>query len=218
MRSVIITLMFLMACLLSACSSSNIVTTPEPSQPGSASDEGAQCWGDFALKFDPGTQDMEVLYNRSADVHFEITTFLNPPSCGGGGCVTATLNSWNPATFIASFNVTITNPTNLSPSDVRMVFYNLGGKKIANADSFTRCMVGSIEPFIAYSKMAANRVFPPNGAVTETIDIYWPPASSFFIFFRVSAWLWLNCQDPYEINGMYQNGAITPGGGTADIG
>jgi len=55
-------------------------------------------------------------------------------ACGGAGCITATLVVWNPVTFIARFNMTIIHPSAWTPSDIRMIFYNLGGKEIANFD------------------------------------------------------------------------------------
>ncbi len=216
MRKFYLLLILLPALLIGSCSSSNTVT-PEDSFVA-ISDEVMQDWGNYSLMFDPETQDVEVVYERDSANHFEISSFLNPPACSGAGCITATLVAWNPVTFIAKFNVTITNPSAWTPSDIRLIFYNLGGKDIANADSYTNAYVGSVEPFIAFAKAIPNRQFAGGGAVTETVDIYWPPASSFFTFFKVSAWLWLNCRDPYEINSMFQSGTLTTSGGSATIG
>jgi len=42
--------------------------------------------------------------------------------------------------------------------------------------------------------------------------------SPFGLSFKVSAWLWLNCRDPYQIDWMYQTGNLYPSGGSATIG
>ncbi|MFH1515556.1 MAG: hypothetical protein ABIG42_08870 [bacterium] len=216
MRTFIFFIIFLPVLAFSACSSNSAVT---PSDSPNPSDEMiAKNLGNFGLQFDPETGDIEILYDRGSSVHYEVTTYLNPPACGGSGCISATLNSWNPVTLVASFSVSITNPTAWTPSDTRMIFYNLGGRKIVNADSFTRAFVGTIEPFIAFGKANPNRTLPGGGTATETVDIYWPPMSPFTIWFRVSTWLWLNCQDPYEINSQFQTGTLKPSSGSAVIG
>ena len=199
------------------CSSGKIVT-PEGDAFQTSGEKAHADWGSYELYFNPGTGDTSIIYDRESSGHIDVTAWLEPPACGGPGCVAATLVGWNPATNVATFNVTITNPTPWAASDIRMIFYKLGGKDIVNADSYTKSFMTSIQPFIAYAKALPNRLFPGAGAVTETIQIYWPPMSSFSIYFKVSAWLWLNCQDPYEINGMFQNGKLTPGGGNATIG
>jgi hypothetical protein len=216
MRARYLLIILVILTMISACSKSAEITAPDaPQAPENA---GLADLGNFALKVDPNTMEAEVVFDRTASIHYEITSFLQPPACGGAGCLTASLIGWNPATFIATYNVTITNPTNLSVSDIRLVFYNLGGKDIANPDSYTKEYVPTISPFIAFSKGVANRVMPPFGVDTQQVQIYWPPASSFFVFFKVTAWLWINCQDPYEINGMYQNGILKPSSGNANIG
>ena len=161
MRGIIIFLFLLPVFMLSACSSSNVVTpTDYPTPPN---EQIAQDWGDYGLTFDPTTGEVEITYDREASAHFEITNYLKPPACGGAGCITATLNSWDTVTHIASFDVTITNPSAWTPSDIRMIFYNLGIKKIVNADSFTKSFVGTIEPFIAFGKTVAEIIlFKPD--------------------------------------------------------
>ncbi|MBU1023860.1 hypothetical protein KKB99_06225, partial [bacterium] len=129
---------------MSACSSNSAVTPQD--NPIPSRDNIAQDWGNYTLSFDPQTSDVKIEYDRDVSIHYEVTSFLAPPACGGGGCITATLNSWNPVTYIASFSVAITNPSAWTPSDVRMIFYGLGTKEIANADSYTRSFVGTIEP------------------------------------------------------------------------
>ncbi|MFH1515783.1 MAG: hypothetical protein ABIG42_10040 [bacterium] len=202
--------------LISACSSNGAVIPDKTSVP--LSEQIVQDWGTYGLSFDPDSQEIDILYDRESSVHYDITAFLNPPACGGLGCITASLINWNPATLVATFNVTITNPSAWTPSDVRMIFYNLGGREIVNVDSYTKAFVGTIEPFIAFGKANPNRTFPAGAAITETVKIYWPPMSPFVVWFKVSAWLWLNCQDPYEINNQFQAGTLTPNGGSATIG
>ena len=216
MRTFYLFLILLPVFMLSACSSSNVVTPTDTPVP--ADEQIAQNWGDYGLTFDPSTGDVDIEYKRESSIHYEISTFLKPPACGGSGCITATLNSWDVITHIASFDVTIENPSAWTPSDVRMIFYNLGIKEIANADSYTRAYVGTIEPFIAFGKSVLNRQFAAGTSITETVDIYWPPMSPFTLDFKVTAWLWLNCKDPYEINGMYQSGDLYPTGGFANVG
>ena len=216
MRSLYVLMILVLFLTLSACSSSPDVTTPDsPAMP----DEGiAQDWGTYGLQFDPATEEVEIIYDREAAIHYNIAGYLNPPACGGPGCITAAFVAWDPVAQIVTFNVSITNPTPWTPSDVRMIFYWLGGREIVNADSFTRAFVGSIEPFIAFGKANPNRTFPGAGTITETVQIYWPPLSPFTIWFHVSAWVWIGCRDPYEINGMFQTGDLYPSGGAATIG
>jgi hypothetical protein len=216
MRSFYLLMIIGLVLTLSACSSKSDVTSPEIiSAPGNTI---AQDWGNYGLNFDPATQKVEIIYEREASGHFEITSYLNPPACGGAGCITASFVAWDPVNLILTYSVTITNPTAWTPSDVRMIFYWLGGRKIVNADSYTRSFVGTTEPFIAFGKANPNRTFPGGAAITETVQIYWPPASPFTVWFKVSAYLWLNCQDPYEINGMFQTGDLFVSGGNATIG
>lgn len=216
MRVFYLFLFLLPVFMLSACSSSNVVTPTD--SPAPSDEQIAQNWGDYELSFDPSSGDVDIIYKRQSSIHYDVSSFLSPPACGGSGCITATLINWDALTNIASFDVTIENPSAWTPSDVRMIFYNLGIKEIANPDSYTSSFVGTIEPFIAFGKAIINRQFPTGDSFTETVDIYWPPMSPFTLDFKVSAWLWLNCQDPYEINGMYQSGDLYPSGGFADIG
>ena len=210
MRSILLLLILMPAFIFAACSSGGVTA---PGGPSSPDDLIAQDWGNYQLTFDPVTQDVEVVYDRNTSGHLEISAYLNPPACGSG-CITAVINSWDVVTHIASFDVSIQNPTNITPRDVRMIFYWLGTKKILNADSYTRAFVGSIEPFIAFGKANPNRTFPGGSTATETVDIYWPPMSPFSLYFKVSAWVWANCRDPYEINNMMQmNGDLYPSGG-----
>ena len=215
-KTYLIFLVFLPLLIMSACSSNNGATPVD--SPAPSDEDVMQDWGNYTLTFDPETLDVQIEYDRENAFHFEITSYLNPPACGGSGCILATLTSWNPVTFIASFDVQITNPSPYTPSDVRMIFHSLGLKEIANADSYTREFVGSIEPFIAFGKANPNRIFPGGTSITETIDLYWPPMTPFGVNFKVGAWLWINCKDPYEINWMYQTGDLYPGGGAATIG
>jgi len=199
------------------CSTGGTVAPAENPSPDSIG-QMHQDWGSFALKFNPDSGEIGIDYGRETASHMDVSAYLTPPACGGSGCVSATLMAWDAVNSIASFNVTIKNPTPWAASDVRMIFYNLGGKDITNPDSYIKSFVPTISPFIAFAKANLNRVFPGNAAVTEKINIYWPAGSSFYIYFKVSAWLWLNCKDPYEINNMFQNGKLTPFGGNATIG
>jgi len=183
-----------------------------------ASHEGTQGyadWGDFTIQLDIENRKAELIPNRDSDIHLDVNPYL------AGGGLNVSFVSWDPVTYELKLDFELNNPTNLSVSDVRLIFTDFAQvsypQYLIEPDSWTTAMTGNVRPFLAFKKDITNRVFSGLDSETLTARIYWPPGSPFMLNFKVTAWLWLNCQDVYEINNMGQSGRLFQNSGTSII-
>ena len=205
MNSRILLIIIILCTCFSVFSCSNHINSSgdagdNPVIPGLAEDSTWSEWGDFTVMLDIENESASLVQNRDANPHLDITPYLS------GSNLQVRFKGWNPTTYQLELTFKITNPTSLTVSDVRLIFPDLhpdnGPQSLINASSWTTAFTGTVRPFLAYYSSAPNRIFPAYGSETKTAYLFWPPNSPFYINVKASAWLWENCQDPYEINTM----------------
>jgi len=216
MRIIVILVSIMIAIIATSCSSANNSTTPDFSNV-SQKDSSFTDLGNFVFEFNPVTEEINVEPVRSSSIHYEISNFLQPPYCGPEGCLTAQIVEWLPAESVLRINIGIQNGSPYTPSDVRLIFFDLGLKDILNPDAYTDALVKDISPFISYG-LTEDNIFPPGQILYDTVNIYWPPLSSFRLESKVTAWLWLNCPDPYRVDAFQYGGPLTTTGGSINVG
>jgi hypothetical protein len=161
----------------------------------SQSDISGSLSGIWNARLDISKLSVEITEDREAAQHFNITSFLARPSM--------VFNSYDPSTGIADIDITITNPTTITGSDVRLIIYTDSiGHKLMNFDSWTALYDISgglpINPFMAFAKSATNRKFAGKMEYTENCHIKLPGGNS-NIKFAIEASYPGNCDEPYEI-------------------
>jgi len=211
-------LMLLSATLIAiGCSGSGMNPAEPADAPGLSGTTNAHgsnrvLWGIWNLGFDPSAGEVNFIPDRNALAHFDITDWLLPPSCDD--CIEVVVNSFDPVTRILDADVTLKNPTHLSGYDVRGILYtNDYGHLLANADAWTELweMPGGedINPFRAFAKTEANRIFIPDAEHTENYRIYIPiPPNWNQITFAVDASWPGNCREPYGFENFIQENEI----------
>ncbi len=178
---------------------------------------GNNVMGIYGFEFDEEAVELIPVAERQLAAHYDVTAWVMPPGCGGVGCLTYVINSWDPINRILDLNATIENPTNLTAYDVRLIFRFFIMRSLLNVDSYTPNFVpvGEINPFIAFSKGSAVRQFGPSPTkITEAVKIYWPLGAGGFVINIVEGCWPGHCQEPYEINAIGTTGPIYPAGST----
>ena len=168
-------------------------------------DDGSQqaLWGIWNIHFDPVELAATVEPIRNPQSHFNITDMIIPPACDD--CLEIHVNSFDPVTRILNADVTLRNPYTIVGHDVRgIVFTNDYGHELTNGDAWTGLwdMPGGmdINPFRAYAKEEADRIFAGGAEHTENYQIRIPqPPVYFAITFAVDASWPGNCNEPYSI-------------------
>jgi len=141
-----------------------------------------QCWGEYLITmrdiYDAEGNlkdvDIDVQPMRSAEVHANVTNFVQPPNCGGAGCVKVLSSSVIPGDPYSQITagITLTNPTNLTGRDVRGIIYpssaevrleTLGGE-VMHSGLTTLYNLGTPEvanPYMAFNFEEMYRPFGP---------------------------------------------------------
>jgi hypothetical protein len=150
--------------------------------------------GIWEMQIDPDTLEAQIVPTRDLSGHMNITGFVKPLGIH--------VNSLNPTTRIMNVDITINNPTSYTGYDVRLIlFTNDQGLKLTNDDGWTDLYDlpgGSIQnPFKAFEKDVANRLFSGSSSDTENLLIYWPSPTG-AIQFAVDVSFPSNCVEPYE--------------------
>jgi len=178
---------------------------------------GRDLLGIYGFDFDEEAVALTPIDMRQLQAHFNVNNIVKPPNCGGEGCLTYDIISWDPITRMLTLDATLENPTQLTGYDVRLIFRNFTKRSLVNADSYTTNFdpEGAINPFIAFGKNNANRAFGPTPTqIIEPVQIYWPAGSAGFLLNIVEACWPGHCFEPYEINKIKTTGPIPPGGST----
>jgi len=109
----------------------------------------------------------------------------------------------------------------LRVSDVRLIFTDITEitypQKLNNLDGLTTAIGGQARSFLAFKKSDPDRFFNPYDVDTVTAHIRFPPGSPLFINFKLTAWLWQHCGDPYEISNIKQDGFLFEHYGSSTI-
>jgi hypothetical protein len=213
MRSLaIIAVGILLLAFLGCSGKSNIPTTPGPGDVSNNSpsvvDEGAyQVIGMGQMNLDTGG--VEPL-ERSTYPYLNITSLL-------GSNFSFTIDGIVPPDIL-DITLRINNFSTLTAYDVVIVFEDLFGKKIMNADSYMDIFQPyDIDPFIAFRKESPTRAFPP-GLDTEELLLKFPGGASPNVNFFILAHLPGNTGGVYEIRDWkVVSGMLTPSGGTVNV-
>jgi hypothetical protein len=212
-------LVILTGLLAMSCSSSakDVPTGPEIPE----ENNGFVDWGDYTLKVDLENEQAEIVFDRESNIHYNVTSLLAPPACGGSGCLLASFVSYNPSNYELVADFELTNPTDLRVSDVRLIFTDINEitypQKLNNLDGLTNTFGGQAKSFLAFKKSDPDRFFNPYDVDTVTAHIRFPPGSPLFINFKLTAFLWQHCGDPYEISNMKQDGFLFEHYGSSTI-
>lgn len=208
---------FALVFLLMGCSGSSPMLPGSTDQAGiTSSDSDYQIWmsGTMILNNDGETGS---LVERTSELNYNITGLLG--SGCPGGCFHFRIVGI--VGTVLEVELTIENPASLQPYDVRLVYENLYGKTVMNPDSYTDMFYPAmtVMPFTAFATDDPNRAFPigPGGVDTQTLFLDYPGGSSPSIDYMIVAHLPGNTREPYEINGMQQDGILTPAGGHAEL-
>ncbi len=182
----LLTFTMLVVLLVLGCSQ-GVPTSPDNSTPEvfshSASESGHhQIWGIFTITMQDvyDTEgnlvdvELDIFPNRTANMHVPVTQWLEPPACGGPGCVKIipdNLEIGDPYSEITA-TVQLTNPTVLTGYDVRGIIYpsfdearleTLDG--VAMHDGLTTLWnengVEDANPYKAFNKETLFRPFGP---------------------------------------------------------
>jgi len=182
--------------------------------------EGRVLWGAYKLGIDPVEMTIEVIPNRELAGHWNVKSFLLPPTCYD--CMVPKLTGIV-GTNTYSIDVTLKNPTVVTGYDVRGTILNTGFLELRNPDSYTLFFAHpgdtTPNPFIAYKTPQTNRAFPGSYSHTETFHIYnaYHPDYTLIDFVVDASWP-VNCLEPYEVNNCHATGSFKDdGSNSADI-
>jgi len=202
----------LTACIAVGCSGMNndSITPPTVGEKAAVQDEDSQrvLWGMWTLGFNTETLEVDATPLRKTQAHFNITNMIIPPACDD--CLDIVLNAFSPTTRILDVDITLTNPYPINGRDVRgILFTNAAGHELRNPDAWTKLWDppggGTINPFKAFAKTEANRIFGGLAEHTENYQVYIPiPPAYWAITFAVDASWPGNCKEPYAIDNFTQ--------------
>lgn len=203
---------------------------------------GHSILGICSVYFDPVSGTAQVRFNRSAEVHLNLTAFLSHSNCPGGSCLVWHVTGYDPAKRIYFVDMALTNPTSYEPFDMRVIFEKLPGDKeagtawqVVNPDSYTNIWDPDkpfdedkqwMNPFIAFEKEDFYRKFlkDPDGSGpkvysdTEQLQIMVPPGSPGGEIDLILDGSWPNnCYEPYHILDMKQSAPLPPGNSSSTV-
>ena len=213
----VITVIVIFSTMNFACSKN---TPPNPVIPAQSDSEFVD-WGTYTLNVDIENESMKIDHDRTGSIHFDVTGYLGPPACGGYGCIAAYFAGYDSDEHMLYIEIGLSNPTSLDVSDVRLIFPTLDLpwdiRELRNPHSYTD--MGGIDPlpFLAFEFQEADRIL--EGGETSSVygKFYWPFGCPMSLTMQVTAWLWVNCRDPYQITDLRQNGALFETHGTSTI-
>jgi len=206
-------MLFAFMMILFGCSNQNTAINPndEMADETSIGSHTIAAAGTFVLDKETG-----VLMEPSRDLsfHFNVTGFLQS-SCPGG-CIHIKIIDITDE--IWTIEITIENPTSIQVYDVRVIYYNLAGKKVLNPDGYIDLYGKPVSPFTAFAKEYTNRAFPvgPNGKDSEILELLWPAGKPSYVAYLVDVSVGGNCNEPYMIEADISN-PIPQSGGNATV-
>jgi len=174
---------------------------------------GRTLWGIWDIELDLEKMTALAISSRDIEAHINVTSLIPQPLI--------TVLGYDPVTQIVNVIVTISNPSSLNGYDVRLIlFTNDEGLRLTNDDGWTDLYdkVGgkSQNPFRAYAKYEANRIFSAHSQQTEQLLIFLPSPSG-LIRFAVDASFPGNCPEPYQIQNFTQTPLYDSAGSSSDL-
>ena len=197
---------------------------------------GHNIMGVCSVYFDPATWTTQVVFKRSAEIHINLSSFLNHPNCPGGSCLNWYVTGYDSTRHVYMIDMVLFNPTSFAAYDMRVIFEGLPineltgiGWEVMNPDSYTNVWDPDPEwdedeqwlnPFIAFEKEDLDRLFKadPDGggpgtySDTERLLLRVPPESgaSGEIEIVIDACWPGHCNEPYQIIRMSQSNPLPP--------
>jgi len=143
-----------------------------------------------------------------------VTGFLQ--SACPGGCIDIRIIDITDEVW--TIEITIENPTSIQVYDVRVIYYNLAGKKVLNPDGYIALYSKPVSPFTAFAKEYSKRAFPiaPDGKDSEILELLWPADKPAYVGYLVDVSVGGNCDEPYMIEASMSN-SIPQSGGSATV-
>lgn len=159
--------------------------------------------GMYDLTFDPGSQKIDVVPVRTADMHLNVSSYLFPPNCTD--CVQYQVIHYFPNAKVANVDIKVKNPTTLNAYDLRGIVYSTTSnpEPLKQADGWTSLYdvpggnAFNINPFVAFGKRTTDRKLAGNASSTATFHFYFPGMWNVRLAFDAS--YPSNCAEPYEI-------------------
>jgi hypothetical protein len=159
--------------------------------------------GMYDLTFDPGSQQINAVPVRTADMHLNVTTYLFPPNCTD--CVQYQVIHYFPNAKVANVDIQVKNPTTLNAYDLRGIVYSTTSnpEPLRFADGWTSLYdvpggnAFNINPFVAFNKRSTDRKLAGLASSTATFHFYFPGMWNVRLAFDAS--YPSNCAEPYEI-------------------
>lgn len=199
--------------------------------------QGHNIMGVCTIRFNGDTWGTQVVFHRTAEIHLNLTAFLNHDNCPDGSCIRWVVTGYDSVRSIYRVDMTLTNPTQYSVFDMRVIFEDLPfdedlgvGWEVDNPDSYTHVWDPDPEwdendqwlnPFIAFEKEDLEREFlpDPDGDGPETYSdselllMHVPPESDPVgeIVLIIDACFPSHCNEPYEVVTMSQSRDLQPG-------
>ena len=160
-----------------ACSGGSTPTQPATDGPShEVTSDSHVSWGIFDVQFDLEEGTAEIVWNRQAEIHANVTSVVTPPKCYDCMLITGAYYDMNALIFY--LEIYMSNPTNLNGYDVRGVISSPGGDKyILNPDGVTSVW-GAPMQFKAINT-DPDRSFGPYEGHGTTFNFYFPPGESF---------------------------------------
>jgi len=215
---------------LLGCSSNSLNPADPASQKGELYDvrlpqgDGPHVlWGAFKFYIDPDNLSVEVIADRAADPHVNVTQYAIPPACDD--CLKIKMKSFNTETRIGEMEVTLRNPTTFTGYDVRgILLLNDAGHDIKNPDGWTSVFDDGAPPFFnpfkRFAKLNDFGAFPPGESYSETYMVYIPKPPNYAAIKYVIDAVWPKnaFREPYNITGEQVDGSFyTDGSNTVTL-
>jgi hypothetical protein len=172
-----------------------------------AENPGRQIVGEYTLRLDTTTGEIDIVEKRSAQRRYNISNFIGPYTDKVWSCYLDSQRLW-------IFDLQLTNPSKFTAYDVRAIleFNPYSGDYLTNPDDYTGWWNSVHEEyvngFIAYAKNVDNRAFKPNAVHTEQFMVYenTPPGQILEMDLIIDCSWPHNTTDPYEISGQHISG------------
>jgi len=207
-------LLSLLISLSFGCSSDRSSTPLTPSNdanlPTDLSDDSHGIMASGTFEINPEDMTIQDVSDRISSFHYNITTFI-------GGYFRFYIE--NVSGPLWTIRLEIENPTALQVHDVRIIYTNLYGKKVANPDGFTNFLDPPggqpYNPFHYFAKEYDNHAFPigPGAIENQELILYWPAGAQWYVTYAIECSLGGNAAEPIKISEIEQVGDITPAGG-----
>ncbi len=198
-------LMVFVILMVAGCSSSGITVSPDIAKPAAidAASSGRVIWTAFDFNIDPATLDVEIVYPRIGEGHYNVTGFLIPPNCDD--CIKVHVTGFDPVEKVYTIIVSLKNPTDLTGYDVRgtLLFDSGDPRMLVNVDDYTKLFddddPADINPFKVFAAALTKRQFTPGMIHDVFYEIKFPNPPNYNVSYLVDASWPGNQKEPYEI-------------------